>query len=178
MKFAAIFLGTLGAVALSAASTAAAAPEPDRPAVIDQVYKCRDIADAAGRLACYDAAIEQLANAEQRRDILFADREQVQKTKKGLFGLNLGNFNIFGDGRDDDVDEKVNEITAKLVGLRSVDLKMVIILDDGARWQQIDNRILPRTPKPGMEVKIRRAALGSFFANIDGMIGIRVKRIN
>lgn len=175
MQIAAKFMVALGAVALGATSVAVAAPEPDRPVVVEQVYKCRDIADSAARLACYDAAVVQMADAEQRRDILFADRAQVNKTKKGLFGLNLSNLNIFGG--DDDKDE-VNDITATIVSVGRVDRRWVLVLDDGARWSQADTKTLPRNPKSGMEVKIRKAALGSYLANVDGMNAMRVKRTN
>lgn len=171
-------VGGAAVIALGAAAAIAADDPPSRPAVVDAIYQCRDIVDNQARLACFDARVGEMVAADQRRDLLFADRNQVKKTKKGLFGLDLSNLNIFGNGRDDDADEQVNEITAKIAGLRMINNKLTLVLDDGARWQQIDSRNLPRTAKPGMEIKIRRAALGSYLANIDGMIAIRVRRTN
>jgi len=171
-------VGGAAVIALGAAAAIAADDPPTRPPVVEAIYQCRDIVENQARLACFDARVGEMAEADQRRDILFADRNQVKKTKKGLFGLNLSNLNIFGNGGDDDDDEQVNEITAKITGLRMVDRKLTLVLDDGARWQQIDSRNLPCTVKPGMDIKIRRAALGSYLANIDGMIAIRVRRTN
>jgi hypothetical protein len=35
-----------------------------------------------------------------------------------------------------------------------------------------------RTPKVGMKIRIREAAMGSYFANIEGRPGVRVRREN
>lgn len=164
-------VGGAAVVALGAGA-AIAADDPPRPAVIDALYKCRDIADTQARLACYDARVGEMAAADQRRDIMFADREQVKQTRRGLFGFS--GIKIFGGG--DGKDDQIEEITAKIASIRYIDRNMSILLDDGARWVQTDGHILPLDAKPGMEVKIRRAALGSYFANINGMRAIRVKR--
>lgn len=176
MRIATSMLWLAGVFIIGAgASVALAADEPVRPDVVQKVFQCRTMTDAQARLACYDAAVGEMASAEQRRDILFADRAQVNKTKKGLFGLDLSNLNIFGG--DDDKDE-VNEITGKIVSVGRFDRKWTLVLDDGARWSQIDTKTLPRDPKSGMDIRIRKAALGSFLANIDGMNAMRVKRTN
>lgn len=166
-------LGLGGGQALAAQDQAPS--DSVRPDVVEQVYQCRQIAEAQERLACYDAAVTELAGAEQRRELMFADRAQVNKTKKGLFGLNLSNLNIFGGGDDKD---EIDDITATIVSVGRLDRRWVLVLDDGARWSQADTKTLPRNPKSGMEVKIRRAALGSYLANVDGMNAMRVKRTN
>lgn len=167
------WVGGAAVIALGAGA-AIAADDPPRPAVIDAIYQCREIVDSQARLACYDARVGEMAAADQRRDIMFADREQVKQTRKGLFGF--AGIKIFGGGDGDD--EQIDEITAKIAGVRIIDRRLSIVLDSGARWEQIDNRILPLDAKPGMEIKIRRAALGSYFANINGMNAIRMKRAN
>lgn len=167
------WVGGAAVIALGAGA-AVAADDTQRPDVVETVFNCRAIADPEARLACYDSAVAELASAEQRRDILFADREQVKKTKKGLFGLDVSKLNIFSNDGNDAVDE----ITTKIVGVRQIDRKWLLVLEDGARWMQIDSKQLPRFPKAGMEIKIRSAALGSYLANIDGMNAIRVKRTN
>ena len=49
-------------------------------------------------------------------------------------------------------------------------------MEDGAVWQQIDTTRLPREPKAGQKVKIKVAAMGSYFANVNGQRAIRMKR--
>ena len=55
--------------------------------------------------------------------------------------------------------------------------KSVIIIEDGAKWVQIDTNAV-RTPKSGMPIRIRRATMGSYFANIAGRPAIRMRREN
>ena len=50
-------------------------------------------------------------------------------------------------------------------------------LEDGSLWEQIELRDqLSRDPRAGQPIVIRRAALGSFRAEVDGMRPIRVSR--
>ena len=49
------------------------------------------------------------------------------------------------------------------------------MVEDGARWKQTDGRAL--YPKVGDKIRIRRAALGSFMANINKDVGFKVVRL-
>src|SRR3546814_4696564 len=53
----------------------------DRPAQIQELYACRDIADAAARLACFDREVGELSSADQAREITFTDRETAKKAR-------------------------------------------------------------------------------------------------
>src|SRR3546814_12265145 len=53
----------------------------DRPAQIQERYACRDIADAAARLACFDREVGELSSADQAREITFTDRETAKKAR-------------------------------------------------------------------------------------------------
>jgi len=55
---------------------------------------------------------------------------------------------------------------------------LLLTLQDGARWIQSDSDTLPTDPKPGDPIIIRKAAMGSYFANIGKRPAIRVRRIN
>jgi hypothetical protein len=73
---------------------------------------------------------------------------------------------------------EVNEIESIIASARVNPAgKLMLTLEDGARWVQIDSNKF-RLPKAGLPVKIRRAAMGSFFANIDGRPAIRMRREN
>lgn len=155
-----------------------AAKEQDEPAktppMVQQVYDCRAIADSGQRLACYDRAVAALATAEASREITIADKETVKKTRRGLFGFSLPRIGLFaGDNEENEIKEV--EAVVKSV---SVDRsgRYRIVMEDGAVWQQIDGTRLPRDPKPGHKVKIKVAALGSYFANVEGQRAIRMKR--
>lgn len=159
---------------------AASARDKDKPLpraqVFQKVLDCRAISDSAQRLQCYDSEVARLDEAAAKQQVVVVDQAEVKKTRKGLFGFNLGDLNIFGGG--DENDEGVNEITSKVESARQDGSgKWTIIIEGGARWVQIDTSRL-RTPKPGQEIKIRRAAMGSYFANVNGQTAIRMKREN
>lgn len=175
MLFAARRLPFCAAMLLLA--TPALAQDDDEPvkraAPVQKIYDCRTIADDAARLACFDASVAELAVAEEKREVTFADKETVKKTRRGLFGFSLPRIGLFGGGAD----EEIKEIEA-VVKSASVDRsgKYRIVMADGAVWQQIDTTRLPREPRPGQTVKIKVASMGSYFANVDGQRAIRMKR--
>ncbi|HZK98455.1 MAG TPA: hypothetical protein VFC47_01020 [Caulobacteraceae bacterium] len=137
---------------------------------------CRKVGDVAARLACYDTAVDAMATAESKGDLVTIDREQRRAVRRQAFGLSLPSFTLFDRGeRPEDADR----ISAQIAGAsRNAEGKWVIRLDDGAVWRQIDDNSLARDPHPGSIAKIRRAALGSFFVNIDGEQAIRMHRDN
>ncbi len=168
---------------LAGPAVAADKPAEAPPAVVQSLLACRGIADAGQRLACMDAGVAALAGAVESRDVLVADKDQVKKAKRSLFGLTLPNFNLFGqtkDGEGEKSDERgaLTEIQAKIKSARlGKSGNWLIVLDDDTRWLQTDGASFRHDPRAGMDIRIRRAALGSFFANVDGQTAVRVKRI-
>ncbi|WP_242446114.1 hypothetical protein [Sphingopyxis lindanitolerans] len=163
------------AVALPVAAPAAARDKeaPPRPAQIQQLYNCRDIADPTARLACFDREVGELSAADQAREITFTDRETAKKARRGLFGFSFPKLGgIFG-GDEDEIKEV--ETTIRSVSIDRSG-KYTLVMDDDAVWVQIDTTMLPRQPKPGQKVKIKVATMGSYFATIDGGRTIRMKR--
>lgn len=178
---------TAAAILLLIAAPAAAADKPKEapPAVVQKLLDCRALTDSAARLACLDAGVAALAGAVESRDVLVADKEQVKKARRSLFGLTLPSFNLFGsDKQEADKGEKkdergaLTEIEATITSARpSRTAGWRFTLDDGSTWLQTDNEGFRHDPRPGMKVRIRRAALGSYFANVEGQTAVRVKRV-
>ena len=80
-----------------------------------------------------------------------------------------------GSSSDDDVAEIeaiVKLVTANRAG------QVTITLEDGARWQQVDTKILNREPKAGSKARIRLASMGSYLVSFDSGPAVRMKRIN
>lgn len=148
------------------------------PAVFQAVIDCRTIVDAGARLACYDAKVATLADAQKSDDLFVASKDDIRKARRGLFGLSLPHITLFG-GDDDDPEDKlqVKEIDALLSGVGGGIGRWVLTLDDGATWVQTDGAYI-NTPKLGGKVHIKRGALGSFIANVNGGMGFKVKREN
>lgn len=178
--------GALGLTTIATAAQAADKPPAPPPAVVQKLLECRSITDTAQRLACLDSGVAALADAVEKRDVVVADREQVKKARRSLFGIALPSFNLFGGGKDDDAGKDdtdelgaLKEIEATLKGARQgPGRNWRFVLDDGSVWVQTDGRVMPRDPRAGMPIRIRRAAVGSFLANVDGQIAVRVRRLN
>ena len=150
---------------------------PDtRPPVFEALVNCRAVTDATERLACYDTKVAAIDEAEKNNELVLADKESMKEARRGLFGFSLPKLRLFGNNDGDAVEKelvtKIDSAYQKNYG------KWTIVLEGGARWTQIDAQALPRSPKRGMEIKIRPAAMGSYFANVDGQRAIRMMRVN
>jgi hypothetical protein len=177
------FACLLAVAAVTAAPAIAKPAMPSAPpATVQRLLDCRKIADGAARLACFDAESGTISAAIERKDLVVADREQIRTARRSLFGLTLPSFNLFG--RDDDDTNKEDraefaELNSTITQARKrADRNWIFILEDGAKWVQIDARDIPRDPRAGMKIRIKRAAVGSFLANVDGQIAVRVHREN
>lgn len=173
-KWACIF----GATILCAAPAASAPKQKEGPppAQVGAVLSCRQVADGAERLACYDRAAASLGDAVARRDLVVFDRESVRKTKRGLFGFAIPNLGIFGD---DDGEIEIKQLDGVVAGLgRNADGGFIFRLADGSRWSQTDGKPIALEPRNGDPVVIRKSALGSYVMSIAKQPGVKVKRIN
>lgn len=169
--------GALMATAMLVMPTAGSAQDRERageqPEVVREVLACRTIADNAARLACFDAQAARFETAVVSGEVVAADREQVRETNRSLFGLNLPRIRIFGSDN-----EQIEEITGEISGLsQTQDGKTLVILTDGARWAQTDNRPVIGV-RVGQQVTIRRATLGSFFMRFANGGSVRARRLN
>lgn len=166
-------------LALSGVAPAAWAKEsPGPPPALDKLLGCRVMRDDAARLACYDGEAARLKGAVDSGDVIVTDRETMNRTRRSLFGLNLPALALFAhrNGKDD---KEVNELEAVIASARQQpDRRWLIKLQDGATWLQIDDIELNQPPEPGMPIKIRIAAMGSYLANVNHQIAIRMRRIN
>lgn len=144
------------------------------PKIFDDVLQCRAIADAQARLACFDKTVGTLATAQQNKDLYVADKQAVQEARRGLFGFSLPKVKLFGDN---DMAEDVKSIETTIKSVSQGQKGYVFTLEDGARWAQMDGAYMDK-PKAGSKIRIRRAALGSYMASIEGRVGFRIERLN
>jgi len=174
-------IGALLAAGLFAATPATAAkddPPPPRPQEIEALYACQAIDAAAQRLACYDQAVRTVQAADTSGEVIFADREQVRRAKRGLFGLGNIRLGIFSRGDSDPEDEMLDEIEASVRSIRpGGDGKLQIVLDDGARWAQTDSSRLRLKVLNSKKVTIKRAPLGSYNMVFENGSSVKVKRV-
>ena len=144
------------------------------PRVFTDVLQCRALADSAQRLACFDRTVGTLAQAQQSKDLVVADKEAIREARRGLFGFSLPKVKIFGD---DDMAEEVKAIETTIKAVSQGQRGYIFTLQDGARWAQQDGAYMDR-PKAGSKIRIRRAALGSYMGSIEGRVGFRIERLS
>ena len=162
-------LGLMAAVPASAQKM----PKTATPKLFEDVVQCRSIQDSAARLACYDRNVAALDTAQKSNELYVADKAAMKEARKGLFGFSLPRMKIFGDEDLGDLDE----LETTVAGVSSGSRGFIITLPDGARWAQTDKRYMDK-PKIGAKLKIKKAALGSYMASINGKPGFRVERVN
>jgi hypothetical protein len=166
-----VMLVTL-AIAMMPGMAIAAPDRQDHP--LDAALACRMIADSQVRLGCYDRTMATLEAARTDKSIYIVDREQARETRRKLFGLAPPNLHLFGGGDDGD---EAKEVSATLRAAQQDRYGgWIFILDDGARWHQMDDNELGFKPKAGGKVVIRQGALGSFKLSIEGHPSVRVRR--
>lgn len=147
------------------------------PAIYTDLLACKNLEDAMARLSCYDEKVTALQTAQSTNQVVIADREQVREARRGLFGLSLPRIKLFGD--DSDQGDGVSELSSVIQTTRRVsNEKWYFVLEDGAKWIQTDNTRIYPYPKPGTEIVIKRAALGSFLAQVGGRgRSFKIKRV-
>lgn len=173
-------LGAAALLGLAIAGQAQAADrkaeEKQRTAVLQQVLDCRTIQDQAQRLACYDGAVAKMDEAEKKGDIVVVDRDQVREAKKAAFGFEMPHFTLFDRGEKPEKIDHVEALAAE--AFVNKDGKWVVVLEDGAKWVQVDSEPVNSAPHKGSKIEIRTAAMGSYFLKIDGQRSIRAHRVN
>ncbi len=170
-----------GALLIAGGSTALAAkdkPPKQLPALYAKLAECRQVTDSTQRLACFDAAAANLDAAVAANQVYMVDKQQVQKTRRTLFGLPLPDLGLFGGGGDDEPEaERMAELESTVKSAVFRGDAWTITIAEGSTWQQMDGTPLALSPKPGMPVKITRGALGSYKMSIRKQSAIKVKRI-
>jgi hypothetical protein len=164
----------MGAALALCGAGPAAAQDARRATVLQTVIDCRAVADTAARLACYDAAVAGLDQAEAKGDVVVMDREQTRQARREAFGFSMPSFAMFERGNTEAMDRAAFKVVRATEGN---DGTWTIETDAGAIWRQTDQERLSRRPKPGTSVEIRSAAMGGYFMNVDGQRAIRVTRV-
>lgn len=145
------------------------------PKVLADLFACRQILDPQSRLNCFDRQAGALAGANERREILIADKDEVERTRKGLFGFSLPASPLLDSDRDR-VEMRELETTVDSAR-RSRQGGWIIKMIEGGTWEQIDLKELALSPKPGQKIVITKGALGSYFIRVDGQPAIKMRRI-
>ena len=173
-----LILTALLAAAAPAALSAQRGEPPRRAELFEALVRCRSIAEAAARLQCFDAAAAALEEAAARREVAVIDRQQVREGRRRLFGLALPRIPLFGGGDESEDEDRIDRIEGVVASAsQNGNGQWIVVLQEGAVWQQVDNNPLALRPRPGQPVVITRAMMGSFFMRVNNQPGIRARRI-
>lgn len=147
---------------------------PTRPAAMQRLYECKSVVEIAARATCYDDAVESLGVAERQGEIVVVERERVLEARRALFGFTLPAFPaVLGGGET----EQLEEVETTLTRASYVNgAGWTFHLSDGSTWRQIDAFPLQFRPAEGMPIRVRRAAMGSFFLKVANNPAVRAKR--
>ena len=141
---------------------------------------CQSITDNTARLNCFDAAVGSIVSASDSGDVQVIDKEDLERTRRGLFGFSLPKLKIFGDGDNDSKEAKEKrellETTITSVHYSKPD-EIFFVTAEGATWRMSNVPSRLRTVKVGQPVVLKRAAMGSFFIRINGQTGVKGRRV-
>jgi hypothetical protein len=155
------------------AALAQSGPEPD---VIKALKACSTIKTDGERLACYDKAAQSVTKAQETGEVIIIDKQTARAARRQAFGLDLPTLSILDRGADKTETERLQSVVK--AARTDAQGRLVVTLEDGAVWRQIDQEMLSKTPKPGNTVEVRKAAMGSYMMKIGAQPAIRVRRDN
>ena len=150
------------------------------PQVLDNLLECRKIEDSRKRLECYDQDSQRVEDARESGEFIAVDRETVEKEKKKNFGLSMPSlpslsFPDLGLGNDSPENAVVLTIAEYKIRQNGT---VKFTMADGQIWETTSGR-MNRVPRgKGQKLYIRKAAIGSFLAQVNNTgPGLRVRRI-
>lgn len=145
-----------------------------RPEMLERLAACRVVADNAARLACYDGAAAALDTAQQQGELLVMDRAAVTETRRQLFGFDLPAVSGLFSGPAATELESIE--TTLSSASQATESRWVFRLADGSVWRQIDSDPVRFRNRPGQDVRVRKASLGSFLLTVGDSRAVRVRR--
>jgi len=167
-------------IALLAVMPAAAAKAP-KPAVatsplVRALDACRQIAEDAQRLACFDKASAALIGAAASGEVSVVDRAELRQARRALFGFTMPKLPFFAGDRSaedqkDEIDSTIK--SAKQIGYE----RYQIVLSDGAIWETSQTPLSFSEPRKGQKIHIKRGPLGSYFLEVDGQVAVKGRRV-
>ncbi len=176
MRISLFLVAAAGALTITSPAPAKDKAPPPAPQAYKDLVQCKEIADSAARLACYDERVGKLEQAAASGELVVSDRATVKEAQRGLFGFRLPSLKLFGGG-DGEKDE-IQQIEGVVASARTFGYgSWRVTLQDGSVWEQIDDERPVFDPAKGDKVKVYKAALGTYKMNISGQRAIKVRRV-
>ena len=147
------------------------------PSSLNQLLECRNLAANEARLACFDAQSTRLAAETASGDLVPVYKSDIVEARRGLFGIDRLKVPDFLATQS--AEEELAEIETTLEQARRQGTgPWRFVLSDGSTWDQIDTSDPYFSSRPGTQVRIRRASMGSYLMTVGRSPAIRVSRRN
>lgn len=164
-------------LAISAAAVGTPALSQDAEgasnAAIEQLRSCSTITNPDERLACYDREVGAVIAATDEGTLQVVDQQEVEQTKRSLFGFRMPKLRIFGDD-----DEEITTLETVVTQVRSEGRgAWVFTTEEESVWRISETKMGWRPPRPGQTVVFKKASLGTYFIRVNGQIGVKGRRI-
>nr|WP_137676343.1 hypothetical protein [Parerythrobacter lutipelagi] len=143
---------------------------------MENLQACQAVQADTERLRCYDNAVARVVTASEAGEVRLVDRGDVDKTRRRLFGFSLPDLGIFGSGDEGELELLESKVTRVISINRN---KITFEIEEGSVWYISDapSRVIRRL-EPGASVAFKKAALGSYFIRVEGMTGVKGKRVD
>lgn len=152
---------------------------PAKSEYLEALRVCQGQSDPGQRLACYDAAVGRVVAATDDGELRVVDREDMQRTRRSLFGFALPDIGLFGGGKGDDTVEQLDMLESTITSVRRTngDAYLLTIAEGDATWQITNAPMRFTQPRVGDKVVFKRASLGSYFIRVNNQIGVKGTRV-
>jgi hypothetical protein len=164
-----------GLIAVLGLAAPTAAQESDKKTdYLEGLKSCQEITDDPLRLQCYDNAVGRVIIASAAGEVRIIDSEDVEKTRRGLFGFSLPKIDLFGSEEEE---AELLESVVTNVRVEGRNTVFLTIAEGGAVWRIPGAKPIVLSTKPGDTVEFKKASLGSYFVRINGRLGVKGRRI-
>lgn len=145
--------------------------------LVTAIDRCRQIAEPAQRLACFDNAAGALVRATTSGEVSVVDRTEVRRVRRSLFGFTMPRLPFFSG--DTTAAEMQDQLDSTITSVRALNngYYRLVIADNGAVWETNDSSVSFDPPRAGQKITILRGPLGSYFLRINGQVGVRGRRV-
>ena len=148
--------------------------------------RCRGVADAAARLSCYDAAAAEAskagaapATAGRAPAGTTSPSAATTPSQRGAAPVTAAITSADAFGLEGKVAESVDAVTSTLPGtFDGWGPRQVFRLANGQVWRMVEGGSGTYPPRQNPKVTVRRAFMGSFLMEIEGVNqALRVRRV-
>jgi hypothetical protein len=166
-----VFISALLSVTIMGSAAAQNAP-------LDKVYACASITKADERLACYDAAISGLKQAEATGGVAVVSKEQIADAEKQAFGLTAPSLSsVAKTAAPAAAPDPLDRVEVTIASVTRKPNKLLrFTLSDGQVWEEYDDSFGRLSGFP-LRAEIRKGALGGFMMKVGDKPLVRVRRV-